>query len=107
MSLPHLAHLEDPTGILNQCIEQLEQLIEDAQSYPKRQAWDLVLVGIEQAMFRVLQQKDSTPVDKVQAIAHFAIMTAAGSETNPPILTTWLNQKIEKRRLAKATEHRD
>ncbi|KKM69687.1 hypothetical protein LCGC14_1448190 [marine sediment metagenome] len=107
MNLPRLGHLEDPTGILNQFIEQLGKLIEDTQSYPRRDAWDLVLVGIEQAMFRVLQRHDSTPVDKVQAIAHFAVMTAAGSQTEPPILTTWLNTQMDERRFAKATEHRD
>lgn len=107
MTLPRLTHLEDPTGILNQFIEQLEQLIEDTQAHPMRPAWDTLLVGIEQAMFRVLQQKEATPIDKIQAIAHLAVMTAAGSTTDPPILTTWLNSLLEKRRYAKATEHRD
>jgi hypothetical protein len=105
--LPRLAHLEDPTGVLNEFIEQLEHLMEDAKSHTARPSWDLVIVAIEQAMLRVIQQQDSTPVDKVQAIAHFVIMVAAGSQTDPPILTTWLNEQLGKRRLAKATEHRD
>lgn len=106
-TLPRMTHPEDPTNILNNFIEQLEQMMNEALAYPPRPAWEGFLVGIENAMLRALKQKDSTPVDKVQIIAHFAIMTTASRKTDPPSLTVWIDWQLENRRTAIANADRD
>lgn len=106
-SLPRLTHQEDPTNILNNFIEQMEQMMNEALAYPPRPAWEGLLVGIEMAMFRAIKQENATPVDKVQIIAHFAVMTAASPQTDPQILGSWMDHQFENRRLALLNEHRD
>lgn len=106
-TLPRMTHREDPTNILNNFIEQLEQMMNEALAYPPRPAWEGLLVGIENAMLRTIKQKDATPVDKVQAMAHFAIMTTASTKTDPPFLTSWLDGQLENRRTAIANADRD
>ena len=105
--LPRMTHPEDPTDILNNFIEQLEQMMNEALAYPPRPAWEGLLVGIENAMLRTIKQTDATPVDKVQSIAHFAIMTTASTKTEPPALTSWIDWQLENRRTAIANADRD
>lgn len=106
-TLPRMTHPEDPTGILNNFIEQLEQMMNESLSYPARPAWEGFLVGIENAMLRAIKQKDATPIDRVQIIAHFAIMTTASRKTDPPSLTSWIDWQLENRRIAIANADRD
>lgn len=106
-TLPRMTHREDPTNILNDFIEQLEQMMNEALAYPPRPAWEGLLVGIESSMLRTIKQTDATPVDKVQSITHFAIMTTASTKTDPPALVSWIDHQLENRRIAIANADRD
>lgn len=99
--------MEDPTDVLNLFIEQLQQMMDEVETIPNQLTWDSVLVKIEQVMFRVLCQHDATTIDKIQAIAHYAIIVVASKQNDPLVFTTWVENQIAKRRVAKAFEDRD
>lgn len=105
--LPKLTYMEDPTDVLNLFIEQLQTMMDEVETIPNNAAWDFLLINTEQVMFRVLQQHDATSVDKIQAIAHYAIIVVAGKQNEPLTFTTWVEKQIVKRRVAKALEDRD
>lgn len=99
--------MEDPTNMLNLFIEQLQKMMDEVEAIPNNTAWNFLLINTEQVMFRVLCQHDATSVDKIQTIAHYAVITVASKQKDPLTFTTWVEKQITKRRVAKAFEDRD
>lgn len=99
--------MEDPTDVLNLFIEQLQQMMDEVETIPNHAVWNPMLIKLEQVMFRVLCQHDATAVDKIQAIAHYAIIVVANKQNDPVVFTTWVENQITKRRIAEAEEDRD